>query len=162
MVKIKKLLEEGKVSRIAELELERYVSFFDSSSMNNLEHCNAVLDSFPRWNIISGYYAMHDLTKLLLAKAYRLKVDYEVHATAIAALYELLHDREVLGLLEHGYKEFIFLANDLAQAKKERVRVQYYTGTPFMKEEYRKRAAEFLSGTVEPFIAKMNRIIGQQ
>ena len=83
MVKIEKLLQEGKLSRISELELERYTNFFKHSYLDNFHHGQAVLKTFPRWSIISGYYAMHDITKLLLAKQFRLKVELEVHATTI-------------------------------------------------------------------------------
>src|SRR3989344_6691713 len=83
MVKIETLLNERKISKISELELERYVSFFDNSYKDNLEHSKANLTKFSRWAIISGYYAMHDITKLLLAKKFRIKVESEVHATTI-------------------------------------------------------------------------------
>lgn len=161
MVKIEILITEGKVSKINELELERYVNFFMHSSKENLEHCKAVIEDFPRWSIISGYYAMHDLAKLLLAKRFRLKVDFEVHATTIKVLKELIENKEMIKLIEAGYKQFISLANDLAQAKKERVKAQYYTGTEFMKEEYKKRAKAFLNDTVEPFIKKLHKLLGE-
>jgi hypothetical protein len=117
MVSIETLMKEGKVSRIKELEVERYVNFFESSSKDNLEHSKATIKTFPRWSIISGYYAMHDITKLLIAKKFRLKIELEVHATTIKVLRVLLKDREIIELIEKGYKEFISLANDLAEAK---------------------------------------------
>ncbi len=160
MVKIETLLDEGKISKINELELERYVNFFNFSSGNNLEHCQAVLETFPRWSIISGYYAMHDSTKLFLAKEFRLKIEFEVHATTIKVLSELIKNKDLLNLMERGYEEFISLANDLAEAKKERVKSQYYTGTEYMKKEYQKRAQSFLHDVVEPFLAKI-KVLGE-
>lgn len=62
-------------------------------------------------------------------------------------------------LMREGYKKFISLANDLAEAKKERVRAQYYTGTAFMKEEYRKKTEEFLEKVVYPYINKINALM---
>ena len=159
MVKIKTLLEEGKISRINELEIERYANFFSASYAENLDHCRSVIEKFPRWSIISGYYAMHDITKLLLAKVFNLKIEFEVHSTTIKVLHELIKNKEILNLLENGYREFIYLANDLAEAKKERVKTQYYTGTRFMKEEYKKRAKNFLKDTVEPFITKIKILL---
>ena len=159
MVKIETLIKEEKVSKISELELERYINFFDKSYKNNLEHSKFVLEKFPRWSIISGYYAMHDIAKLFLAKEFRLKIDYEVHATAIKVLRELIKNKEILKLIEKGYEEFINLANDLAEAKKDRVKVQYYTGTEYMEQEYGKRAKGFLSKIVEPFLSKINKLI---
>ena len=159
MVKIEILIKEGKVSRIRELEMGRYENFFESSYKDNLAHCKANLKTFPRWSIISGYYAMHDITKLLIAKKYRLKIELEVHATTIKALRELVKDREILRLMEDGYREFISLANDLAEAKRQRTKTQYSTGTAFMKGQYAKTAEEFLSGTVEKYIERIRLLI---
>jgi len=159
MVKIETLLDEGKLSRINELEIERYINFFRHSYRDNLEHSKSVILSYPRWAIISGYYSMHDITKLLLAKQFRLKVDLEVHATTIKTLSALIKNKDILSLIEKGYKEFISLANDLAEAKKDRVKAQYYTGTEFMKEEYKKRAREFLAKVVEPYLKKITILL---
>ncbi len=159
MVKIDTLIKEGKASKIKELELQRYINFFENSYKDNLEHSGYVKEPFPRWSIISGYYAMHDITKLILAKKFRLKIELEVHATTIKALKELIHNERLLELIEKGYEEFLFLANDLAEAKKERVKTQYFTGTEYMKEEYRKRAEEFLKNIVEPYIEKVKRLL---
>lgn len=62
---------------------------------------------------------MHDITKLLIAKKFRLKIELEVHATTIKVLRELVKDKEVTKLIEKGYREFISLANDLAEAKRQ-------------------------------------------
>lgn len=159
MVKIDILFKEEKISRISELELERYVNFFGSSYLDNLEHSKANIKSFPRWSIISGYYAMHDITKLLLSKKFRIKIELEVHATTIKVMDELIKNKEILSLIKEGYREFINLANDLAEAKKERVNVQYYTGTKFMKEQYSIKAEEFLNNTVLPYIEKIKELL---
>lgn len=161
MVKIDILIKEGKIVKINELELQRYINFFDNSYKENLEHSRAVMSAYPRWSIISGYYAMHDVTKLLLAKNFFLKIELEVHATTIKALSELVKNAELLSLIEKGYAEFITLANDLAAAKKERVKAQYYTGTKFMKEEYGKRAQEFLDSVVTAYVEKIKILLGE-
>lgn len=159
MVKIEILLNEGKISKISELELKRYTDFFENSYKDNLEHSKANLDKFPRWAIISGYYAMHDITKLLLAKKFRIKVEFEVHSTTIKVLRELIKSEEILSLIEKGYKEFLSLANDLAEARDERVKVQYYTGTEFMHQEYLKRAKEFYETIVLKYIEKIKELL---
>jgi hypothetical protein len=159
MVKIEVLLKEGKISRINELEIERYVNFFDNSYKNNLEHSKANLKRFPRWAIISGYYAMHDITKLLLAKKFRIKIELEVHSTTIKVLKELIKNKSILSLIEKSYREFLNLANDLAKAKKDRVKVQYYTGTKFMQREYAKRAEEFYQNTVLEYLKKIKELL---
>lgn len=159
MVKIEILFQEGKISRISEIELERYINFFENSYKDNLEHSEANVEKFPRWSIISGYYAMHDITKLLLAKKYRIKIEFEVHATTIKVLREFIKNKEILKLIEEGYKEFLTLAQDLDEAKKERIKTQYYTGTQYMHEEYKKRAKDFYEKTVLKYLEKINELL---
>lgn len=155
MVNINTLLKEGKINYINELEVDRYINFFDNSYKDNLEHCRRNINDFPRWSIISGYYAMHDITKLYIAKKHRIKIEKEVHAITIKILREIIKDNSILVLLEFAYKEFLTLANDLEEAKKERVKVQYYTGTSFLKGQYKERAKEFYEKTVIPYINKI-------
>lgn len=75
MVKIDVLLNESKISRIKETELTRYIEFYTESYNDNFKHSESNLNSYPRWSIISGYYAMHDISKLLIAKVYHLKIE---------------------------------------------------------------------------------------
>ena len=159
MVKIETLLNEGKISKISELEIGRYVNFFENSYKDNLEHSKANLTKFPRWAIISGYYAMHDITKLLLAEKFRIKIEFEIHSTTIKVLKELIKSEEILSLIEKGYKEFLSLANDLAEARDERVKAQYYTGTAFMHEEYLKRANEFYESVLLVYLEKIKELL---
>ena len=159
MVKIEILQKEGKISRIKETELDRYLEFFTESYQDNFKHSESNLEAYPRWSIISGYYSMHDISKLLIAKIYRFKIDREVHSTAIKALRELLKDDEALNFIEEGYEEFQALADELSDAKKDRVKVQYYTGTEFMKEKYKERALEFNKDIVKPYIERITKLL---
>jgi hypothetical protein len=159
MVKIDILEREGKISRIRETELQRYIEFYAESYQDNLTHSKENIEKHPRWSIISGYYAMHDISKLLVAKVYGLKINREVHATTIKVLRELLKDNETLKLIEEGYENFQNLANDLSDAKKERVKVQYYTGTEFMKEKYKERALNFNKDIVRLYIEKIRALL---
>jgi len=160
MVKMERLLEEKKISKIKETELPRYLDFYKESYVDNLNHSVANVITFPRWSIISGYYAMHDISKLFIAKVYRFKIDREVHATTIKVLQELLKDKELLKLIKEGYDEFSHLDEDLRDAKKERVKVQYYTGTDFMKHKYANKAKEFVNVIVKTYIEKVLNLIG--
>lgn len=143
------------------MEISRYLDFFEKSYKDNLEHSKFVKKDFPRWSIISGYYAMHDITKLLISNMYGIKIEYEVHATTIKVLRELLKDKDALELLEEGYNEFIYLANDLAEAKKERVKTQYYTGSKFSHEIFQRKAELFLENKVEVYIVKIKDILSR-
>lgn len=157
---IKRLLDSEKISRIPETELERYTGFFKNSHRDDLNHCEYVLDHFPRWSIISGYYAMHDLTKLYLAREYRIKIESDVHQTTIRVLNEALKDEELVALFESGYEEYRRMAEELASAKRERARAQYYTGTPFSTEDFKRRARKFHEEKVLPYIEKLIVIMG--
>ncbi len=160
MVIIEKLLKEGKISRIVETELNRYIGFFTATYKENLEHSRDTIEAHPRWSIISGYYAMHDISKLLIAKVYRLKIgSFNVHTVTINILRELLEDKEISELLNQGYEESRDLVQELSEAKKDRVKAQYYTGTEFMKEKYKERAKEFYEVIVKKYIEKIQSLL---
>ena len=122
MAKIDSLFKSGKISRIVETERERYLNFFSNSYKENLEHSKFVINNFPRWSIISGYYAMHDVTKLFLADKFSIKIDFNVHQTTIEVMNELIKDKEILKMLSLGYSEFIKLLNDLVNARDKRTK----------------------------------------
>lgn len=159
MVLIETLFKEGKISRISELELNRYLSFFENSYKDNLNHSKENVMKFPRWSIISGYYAMHDIAKLFIAKKFRIKVGKEVYSTTIKVLKILSKRKDLPKLLEIGYKEFKNLILELEIARKERIKVQYYTGTVYLEKVYRERANHFLKNIVEKFVSKMEKLI---
>jgi len=148
-------LKKGFISKIIETELPRYLNFFENTYKENLEHCKFNLNKFPRWSIISGYYAMHDLTKLFLADRFAIKIDFNVHETTIEVLKGLIKDKTAIEMINLGYAEFVRLLNDLAVARSKRTKAQYYTGVEFLKEKYKKEAEEFLKRTVLPFINKI-------
>ena len=102
---------------------------------------------------------MHDITKLFLAKKFSIKIEFNVHKTTIKILKEIIKDKEILRLLNTGYKDFIEMANDLAEARKERTKAQYYTGTEFMKQKYKEKAKDFLSSVVEPYLNKILNVL---
>lgn len=159
-VVIEKLFETEKISWIPETELERYLGFFESSYRDNLDHCEYVIDNYPRWSIISGYYAMHDITKLYIVKDYRIKIEEDVHRTAISVLNEILKDDDIIALFESGYEEYRNMAGELDSAKRERAKAQYYTGTPFSSAEFKRKSRKFHDEKVLPYIEKINVLIG--
>ena len=156
---IESLFEEKKISRISELEKDRYTTFLENSYKDNLEHCKFSIEKFPRWSIISGYYSMHDITKLFVAMKFNIKVDFEVHSTTIKILRSIINNKELIGLMEEGYNKFKSLASDLDEAKKERVKVQYYTKTYFMKKEYENKAKTFLDSIVLIYLEKIEELL---
>lgn len=157
MKNISYLFKIGKISRIIEDERNRYLNFFSNSYKENLQHSQFVIKKFPRWSIISGYYTMHDLAKLFLADKFGVKIEFNVHETTIIVLKELTKDKEIIKTLNLGYKEFIKLLNDLAKAKSERTKAQYYTGSGYLREHYKKQAKTF-STQVFNFINRIKRL----
>lgn len=160
MVKLDTLFKKRFISKISDLEIDRYINFFENSWKDNLEHSKKNIKDFPRWSIISGYYAMHDITKLLIAKQFMIKIDFKVHKTTMQILKELIKDKDLVKILKKGYQEFLNLANDLEEAKKERVKVQYYTGTEFLKQQYQKRAEDF-HNEILIYVDKIKLLIGK-
>jgi len=158
MKKIDYLFRTKRISRIIETEKPRYLNFFLNSYKENLDHCKFNIKKFPRWSIISGYYAMHDVTKLFLADKFNIKIDFNVHQTTIDVLSELIKDKEIVKMLNIGYNEFLNLLNDLVMAKAKRTNAQYYTGTAFMEEKYRQDASKFLIITVIPYLNKIKSL----
>lgn len=159
MVSIETLFKEKKISKINEIELSRYLNFFENSYRDNLNHSKENLMKFPRWSIISGYYAMHDIAKLFIAKKFRIKIVKEVHSTTIKVLRILSKRNDLPKLLETGYKEFKNLIIDLEIARKERIKAQYYTGSAYLEKVYKERATYFLKDIVENFIFEMEKLI---
>ena len=151
-------IKKGLANKIVETELQRYTNFFTNSYNENLEHCKFVLSTFPRWSIISGYYAMHDITKLFLVEKFQIKIDAKVHKTVIKIMETITKDKETLKLLKIGYEEFTKMAADLVEAKGHRQKAQYYTGSEFMKEKYRETAGDFLKNTVLPYLEKIKNL----
>ena len=158
MKKINYLFKTGRISKILETEKKRYLDFFSNSYKENLEHCEFCLEKFPRWSIISGYYAMHDISKLFIADKFSIKVNFKVHQTTIDVFGELIKDKEMIEMLNLGYKELIKLLNDLSFAKRQRTKAQYYTGTVFMHQKYKEEARIFLDKTTIPFIEKIKNL----
>jgi len=83
---------------------------------------------------------MHDIAKLFLAKKFRMKILKEVHSTTIKVMRIVSERKDLIKLLENGYREFRKLVEELEVAKKERVKVQYYTGTPYLEKFVQKES----------------------
>ena len=156
--KIDYLLKSRKISKIVETEKERYLNFLSVSYKENLSLSKHILEKFPRWSIISGYYAMHDIAKLFLVDKFKIKINFNVHKTTIEVFKNLIKDKEILKMLTLGYEELKNMMNDLIEAKKKRTKAQYYTGTKFMHEKYKKESKEFFEKIVIPFIKKIQKL----
>lgn len=151
---------------LSPLERENYLSFHENAYIDDLKHSEEVALKFPRWSIISGYYAMHDITKLFLAKGFAIKISSpNIHEKTISALREKIQDSSIkeklLNLLKEA-KEAYFnverlkekvLPELLRQGKQQRGKSQYYTESyTNSKQADSRKATYFLDTFVKPYI----------
>ena len=161
----REMVEEEIIVKLSEIEKEDYCSFLSYTWKDNLKACEANLKKFPRWSIIAGYYAMHDLAKLFLAKNFNLKITKRVHFATVVALENVFKEdklrKKVIILLKEAekYYEEVEPSIYLKLAKKERERVQYYTDKKLDFENYQHKASYFLSYIVNPFIEILKKLI---
>lgn len=147
-------------------EKENYISFHKSAYQDDLKHAEKNMLVFPRWSIISGYYGMHDITKLFLAEKFNAKITSpEMHRKVIEALDTFIKDstlKEKLVTLLKDAKSIYFNAERLKEktlpallrkGKQERSKAQYYV------EDYTEdknvnsqKASYFLETVVKPYI----------
>ena len=154
-------------------ERENYLLFHHDAYKEDLRHAEDTVLKFPRWSTISGYYAMHDLTKYFLALKLNIKVSSpNIHAKTIEALEHFIKDKELrerlISLLKEAQNAYFDIERlrekvvplMLKQAKKERGKSQYYT------EDYTKerkinaqRATYFLDNFVKPYLKLIEGLI---
>jgi hypothetical protein len=165
------LLKKKSITKLNDLEKENYLKFFENTYLDNLNAARYNLDKFPRWSIIAGYYAMHDITKLFLAKKYRLKINNRVHFACIISLSFLLNrDKQefvkTVEFLKNAQKIFDEnvlgikideIAQYLKKGKSERGKIQYYN--PEIDKNVSEKAAYFINNLVVPFIKLLEVLI---
>jgi len=154
---------QGTIKELAPIEAEQYHSFLETTYKDNIAASEFLLLKFPRWSIISGYYAMHDISKLYLAKNFNLKFSKpEVHAAVIQALREFVKRKDILELIKKAEEEFnqiISLHLALLQGKEEREKSQYYISTSIKPKIGLEKASYFLTKLVEPYIKIIEELI---
>lgn len=148
-----------------EIERNSWIDFHKWAYEDDLKQAKETKS--PRWKIIQGYYAMHDITKLILGKKFNIKVKHpEIHAKAIEALEANLKDSkkekliELLNKAQEKFKDIELKRLDnvielLKQAKRQRGQSQYYTdrfSISIFEERLEKEAEEFMDNVVNPFI----------
>ena len=159
-------MENIKFETLSPQERENYLAFHRIAYLDDIKHSEEIVLKFPRWSIISGYYAMHDVTKLFLATTFVIKISSpEIHEKTILALKEKIQDEttkeKLLKLLKEA-KEVYFnverlkervLPQLLRQGKQERGKTQYYTEDySESKKITSQRAIYFLDIFVRPYV----------
>lgn len=153
-------------SNLPATEKENYIHFHKNAYEEDLRHSEKNIIDFPRWSIISGYYCMHNITKLFLADRFRIKISSpDIHAKTILALEHFIKDEALkkrLSFLLDQAKNVYYSAERLKEktlpvllkrGKQERGRAQYYS------EDYKEKmqinpqkASYFLDMIVKPYI----------
>jgi len=148
------------IKKLAEVERESYISFYEKVWKEDFETAKRLLKINPRWAVIAGYYAMHNLAKLFLAKKFNLKISGKfVHAATIEALKKFLKERKIIKRFELSIK-FVpveELPELLEAGKRERSKSQYYVGRSL--EISSREAYYFFKEILEPFVKSLEKLI---
>lgn len=166
-------MDEQEWQNLPATERDNYLQFHRDAYKEDLRHAEEVLLKFPRWSIISGYYAMHDLTKYFLALKLNIKVSSpDIHHKTIEALDYFIKDQKLkerlLSLLKEAKNAYFNLERLrekvmpllLKQAKKERGKSQYYTEDYTAERKVNaQRAAYFLDNFVKPYVKLMEGLM---
>lgn len=154
-------------------ERENYLVFHRLAYKDDLTVAEFLALKSPRWSVIAGYYAMHDITKLFLADAFAVKITSpEIHEKAIIAIGEkvkdentkekliaLLKDAKGIYLNVERLKERI-LPELLRKGKQERGKSQYYTEDySKAKEASSQKSLYFLDSFVKPYISIIEELM---
>lgn len=149
--------------KLNEIERGVWIKFHEFAYHDDLELSEKIKDTNPRWSIIAGYYAMHDIAKLYLGRVHNIKISGEnVHKQTIDCLKSVLREKDeadkVLELMMHaedkikeiGAEQIPYL---LISGKKERGKVQYYSADALIdNKEYAKKATWFIENIVKVFV----------
>lgn len=160
---------------LGEKEREDWIWFHRNAFMEDLDVAKELVIKSPRWSIISGYYAMHDITKLYLGKVKGWKVGGEfVHAKTIELLSEALKEEpqkdkilKLIKLAEEEINEALRLNEGtivgfLRTGKSERGKAQYYSegkDNNIFNINFSKKASYFLEKIVKPYILIMKGLL---
>lgn len=158
------------MKRLNEVERKIWIGFHEFAYKDDLELCQKIVNQHPRWSIISGYYAMHDIAKLYLGKIHNIKISgLNVHRQTIECLKKVLKNNEnaekIFSLLKIAENEFKELGVEdipylLKIGKKERGEVQYYSKDVFSDNKmYTEKAKKFFEEIVMVFVKIMEAMI---
>lgn len=157
-------VELGSINELEPTEKSFYLEFLSKSYKEDLENSKNVLISSPKWSIISGYYAMHNITKYYLALKFNKKIGLpDVHEATINASKELIKNKEIKELIDIAifeYEEIMPIHYSLIGAKKERKNLQYYSdGSKKMQKLTKDKASYFLVNITEKYIKLIELLI---
>lgn len=146
-------------------ERSRWISFHDRAYKEDLKMASIVIPESPRWSIIMAYYAMHNVSKLYLAKNHNLKISgSDVHAQTIFFIskYVKRDAQRIVPLLKKAKEEYDAITSSsvwvipqlLSKGRDERVKTQYYNPSKSKKSimEHMQAAQYFMDNFTAPYI----------
>lgn len=167
--KQKEMFKEVKLTTEESL---RWIKFHEHVYKEDQEMANKVLTDSPRWSIIMAYYAMHNLSKLYLAKVHNLKISgRDVHAQTIFFIskYVKQEARKIIPLLQQAKEEFDAITSSniwvihqlLSKGRDERTKVQYYDISKAEKSkiELMQAAQYIIDNFMQPYIKIMEALL---
>ena len=150
-------------------EAARWIKFHEDIYKEDQKMANKVLTDSPRWSVIMAYYAMHNVSKLYLAKIHNIKIGGEnVHAKTLFFIskYAKQNSKKIIPLLEKAKKEYDVITSSsiwviprlLSKGRDERTKMQYYDAAKAEKStmELMQAAQYFIDNFMKPYI----KIIG--
>jgi hypothetical protein len=154
-------------------EQENYITFHEQAYSEDLKHAEHNSIKFPRWSIISGYYAMHDITKLFLAKKFNIKITSpDIHIKTILAVEEVITNKKLkdklIELLQEAKTTYYNIERLkekslpvlLKKGKQERGKAQYYTQDYTDKKNINaQKATYFIEEIVRPYIKLIQELL---
>ncbi len=156
-------MNEEHWNRLPATEKEQYLTFHRTAFEEDMRHAEKNALDFPRWSVISGYYCMHDITKLFLAKNYDIKIgSLDAHAKTIEALEHFIKDgalkQKLLSLLAEASDIYYdaerlkerTLPTLLRKGREERRKARYYADAA--NEVNAQKTLYFLDTIVKPYV----------
>ena len=133
-------VKAGLITELAKVEKRKYETYHRENYNEDYNLCIKITSQSSKWSIIIGYFAMHNQTKLFLAK-FGLKIsDTAAHTATLIALRKIIQDdkikKKVIELLEKAQQTYDVLntpfkekviGNMLSKSIEERKKAQYYS-----------------------------------
>ncbi len=154
---------------LAHYDREAYLLFHRIAYKDDLATSQELLSRRPRWSIITGYYAMHNLAKLYLGAEHGIKITGEhVHESVVKELDKaLLHTSERKRLLDllttadvafKGLQQPREVAELLERGRRGRSAANYYLREGSTAIVQADQAKQFQDRVVKVFVAIMERM----
>ena len=153
-------------------EAPRWIAFHEQAYKEDRAMADKVLLEAPRWSIIMAYYAMHNVTKLYLAKVHNLKVSgQDIHAKTLFFISRYVQQdaKKIIPLLKQAKEEYDAITSSsvwvipqlLAKGRDERAKTQYYDTIKSQKSriELMQAAQYFLDNFMEPYLTIMEGLL---